>query len=244
MELKLGSERSSLCERARLRGREVARDFLCFLLPITVLPLIAADSPGSSTSGNSYSPPSGFFEPAPTSIWQAGLGEGFKPSTESIGLSLGASYGVSVLGGTERHALALAGISYGRMLTCVWGQGHWYRGNWELRGELVGGVEFDPGDEWVVGLTPHLRYNFATGSRWMPFIDAGAGVTATSIGPPDLSNTFEFNLQGCVGVYYLLKDNLALCVECRYLHLSCARLSSPNNGLNTVVGMVGVNFFF
>jgi len=38
--------------------------------------------------------------------------------------------------------------------------------------------------DWVVGLTPHLRYNFATGTRWIPFVDGGAGVTATASALP------------------------------------------------------------
>jgi hypothetical protein len=74
----------------------------------------------------------------------------------------------------------------------VKGKDHWYRGNWEVRGELFGGAQFSPENDWLVGLTPHLRYNFATGTRWIPFIDAGSGVMATSIGLPDLSGTLQF----------------------------------------------------
>ncbi|MGH7969585.1 MAG: acyloxyacyl hydrolase [Limisphaerales bacterium] len=79
---------------------------------------------------------------------------------------------------------------------------------------------------------------------WVPFFDAGAGVSATSIGPPDLSGTFEFNLQAGLGVHRFLQDNLALTLEGHYLHMSCAGLSSPNAGLNAVVGMLGITWFF
>lgn len=124
------------------------------------------------------------------------------------------------------------------------GVGHFYRGNWELRGELFGGSQFAPTSDSVVGLTPHLRYNFATGTRLIPYFDLGAGVTATSIGPPDLSNTFEFNLQATLGTHWFICDNLALTLEARYLHMSCAGISNPNRGLNTVLGTVGLTFFF
>ena len=140
--------------------------------------------------------------------------------------------------------MALASLSYGYMLVSVEGRGHWYSGNWELRGELFSGAQFSPSTEWLVGLTPHLRYNFATGTRWIPFLDIGAGVSATSIGPPDLSHYFEFNLQAATGVRWFIRDNLAFGVEARYLHMSCAGLSSPNLGLNNVGGMVSISRFF
>jgi len=130
------------------------------------------------------------------------------------------------------------------MLTGVVGQDHWYRGNWEIRQELFGGAQVSPSRDWVVGLTPHLRYNFATGTRWIPYADAGAGVSATGIGHPDLSGTFEFNLQANTGVHWFVRDNMALTFEGGYLHLSCAGISSPNLGLNGVKAMFGVTWFF
>jgi lipid A 3-O-deacylase len=179
-----------------------------------------------------------------TNIWQNDIGGGFKTGIQSISLETGAGYGVKILGSREHHDLALVGISYGYMLGSVEGEGHWFRGNWEFRGELISGAQFSPTDDWLVGLAPHLRYNFATGTRWIPFVDVGAGVSATSIGPPDLSHYFEFNLQGAIGVRWFIRDNVALSIESRYLHMSCAGLSSPNLGLNNVNGMVGVSWFF
>ena len=95
-----------------------------------------------------------------------------------------------------------------------------------------------------MGLIAHLRYNFATGTRWILFLDGGAGVTATGIGHPDLGGTFEFNHQAGVGVLWFLKENVALSLEARYVHWSCAGISNPNLGLNGVTGMLGLTFFF
>jgi hypothetical protein len=78
----------------------------------------------------------------------------------------------------------------------------------------------------------------------VPFADIGAGVTATGIGPPDLSGTFEFNLQAGGGVQWFLKDNVALSVEAHYLHWSCGGIHKPNLGLNGVAGMLGISFLF
>jgi hypothetical protein len=182
--------------------------------------------------------------PADPNIWQNGIGAGFMPGIQSVSFETGAGYGVKILGSEQHHDLALASLSYGYMLGSTEGEGHWYRGNWELRAELFSGAQFSPTDDWLVGLAPHLRYNFATGTRWIPFIDAGGGVSATSIGPPDLSHYFEFNLQGAAGVRWFIRDNVALTIEARYLHMSCARISTPNLGLNNVNGMVGISWFF
>jgi len=135
-------------------------------------------------------------------------------------------------------------LSYGHILSQVKGQGHWYRGNWEARAEVLGGAQFSPTDEWLAGLAVHLRYDFATGTRLVPFVDVGAGVTGTGIREPDLSSIFEFNLRGGGGVHWFLRDNVALTLEVCFFHLSDAEMTSPNLGANGVLGMVGVSRFF
>lgn len=183
-------------------------------------------------------------KPANTSIWQGDVGEGFRSSVQTVSLEVGAAAGFQAFGGEQNHNLALASLSYGHMLGGVVGNDHWYRGNWEIRGELFSGAQFSPSTESLVGLTPHLRYNLATGTRWVPFADLGAGVSATSIGPPDLSGTFEFNLQANSGVNWFLRDNVAITFEVGYMHLSCAGIHPPNQGLNCVKGLVGITWFF
>jgi hypothetical protein len=177
-------------------------------------------------------------------IWTDGVGEGFRSSVHTLSVGVGANAGFAAFGGVQSHDLALMSLSYGHMLGPVWGRDRWYRGNLEWRIELFGGAEFRPDQEWLIGLTPHLRYNFATGTRLIPFFDLGAGVTATGMGPPDLSNTFEFNLQAAVGAQWFIKENLALTLEAKFMHMSCAGISSPNLGLNGVGGMGGIRWFF
>lgn len=184
------------------------------------------------------------LSPSKPTLWERNMGEGFLSSVQTVSLEAGAVKGVAVLGGRESHDLALLSLSYGHMLSHTVAKDHFYRGNWELRFELFGGSQFAPTSDWVIGIAPHLRYDFATGTRFIPYIDFGAGVSATSISPPDLSNTFEFNLQATAGTYWFLRDNLALNLEVRYFHMSCAGISSPNLGLNGVLGMLGLTFFF
>ena len=202
----------------------------------------AEPPPGPAAESKPGELPSG--EPAANEIWQGAVGEGFGRAAQSLSVEAGASDGLAAFGSRQRHDLALTSLSYGHILGGVKGQGHWYRGNWEGRVELFGGSQFSPADEWVVGLTPHLRYNFATGTRLVPFVDAGAGVTGTGIREPDLSNIFEFNIQAGLGVHWFFRDNVALTLEVRYMHLSSAGISSPNLGVNGVLGTVGLSRFF
>lgn len=219
---------------------------LCFVICLAVMTTVndGTCAQPSLSATNSIPSPESEIGSQPPGIWENGVGEGFRPTTKTIGLSVGGNYGLAAFGSRQEHDLAVFTFSYGQMLGPVSGEGHWYRGNWELRGELFTGAQFSPNNEWFVGLTPHLRYNFATGTRWIPFADAGAGVTATGIGPPDLSGTFEFNLQAGGGIHWFLKDNVALTAEGRYVHWSCAGLHKPNLGLNGVMGILGLTFFF
>jgi lipid A 3-O-deacylase len=210
-----------------------------------MIPSVCTAEPLSQpSSANSEPQPQLILQLPETSIWQHGVGEGFRAKTQTIGLGVGGSYGLLILGSKERHELALISISYGYMLGGVQGTTHWYRGNWEVRAELFSGAQFYPDTGWVLGLTPHLRYNFATGTRWIPFIDIGAGATATDIRGPDLGGPFEFNLQGGAGLSWFVKDNMTISLEGRYMHFSSAHIYEPNLGLNTAMGFLGVNWFF
>ena len=185
--------------------------------------------------------------PPKSTIWENGIGSGFVRSAQNFTVEAGAAAGMASLGSHEAHDFALLSASYGHMLGGVVGRDHWWRGNFAWRAELFGGMQYHPEvdtDGWFVGLTPHLRYNFATGTRWIPFLDGGAGVTAMGIGPPDVSGTFEFNLQASAGVQYFLRENLALTSEAKYFHYSCAGLHQPNSGINNVAFLFGVSWFF
>jgi hypothetical protein len=207
----------------------------------------AAEVPGQppSTTTNAMILPE--LNPAKPAIWQDRVGNGFVSTAQNFTVEAGAARGVIIFGSRQEHDLGLLSVSYGHMLGRVIGGDHWYRGNFEGRLEVFGGMQFHPDvdtDGWLIGATPHVRYNFATGTRWIPFVDAGAGVTATGIGPPDLSGTFEFNLQAATGGCWFLRDNLALTGEVRLMHMSCGGIHSPNLGINDVAFMMGVTWFF
>jgi hypothetical protein len=216
---------------------------------LTPLAMSSPEVPAQPTSRETGTAPASdiSLHPGPEGIWQNGVGQGFRSTTHTFSAEAGVGVGMASFGSRQAHDLALTSLSYGHMLGPVVGQGHWYRGNFEWRVEVFGGFQYHPDvntDGWLIGLTPHLRYNFATGTRWIPFIDAGAGVTATGIAHPDLGGTFEFNLQPGVGMHWFVRDNLAVTGEVKYMHMSCAGIDKPNLGLNDVIGLIGLTWFF
>jgi opacity protein-like surface antigen len=180
----------------------------------------------------------------PETVWVDGIGSGFHKGLFQAGGTVGAGFGTRVFGTSVAHDLALASVNLGWVFTDVMASNKWYRGNFELLLELFGGGQFKPSDRYFVGLTPLLRYNFATGSRWVPFVEVGAGVSSTNIDGRDLTGNFQFNLQGGVGTHYFLRDRTALTVQYRWLHFSNANIREPNNGTNTQMFYVGVSWFF
>ncbi len=178
------------------------------------------------------------------SIWSADIGQGFRRGAQEAGLSVGAGFGMRVLGTRHLHDWALGAVHYGRMLTGVLAPDRWYGGNLEFIGSLFGLGQYRTERGYAVGLTPMLRYDFAIGSRVVPFFGVGAGATFTNIRGGDLSTDFEFNLQGGGGIDIFLRENLALSLEYRFIHLSNASWSTPNLGVNTSNLLVGLSWFF
>ena len=158
----------------------------------------------------------------------------------NVGVILGAGFGVAAMGTEIAHDLATATIHAGKLLETE----HPFFRHIELGGELWGGGQYHPESAYVLGLTPVLRYHFLPKARFTPFVDGGAGVTATDIMHPDLSTTFEFNLQVGAGFHWTLRKDLALTFQARYLHISNAGIETPNNGVNSFLFSAGVTRFF
>ena len=197
---------------------------------------LAPTDPTSGQPGSLASQPAG--------IWQDGIGSGFRKNTIQAGFSVGGGFGKAAFGSWKAHDLSLGSINAGYILTDVVGRDHFYQGNLEVLGELFSGAEFHPHTRYLTGFTPLVRYNIATGTRWVPFLTCGAGLTLTDIGHPDLSGTFQFDPQGGAGTHYFFRENVAFTTEWRWLHLSNAGISEPNHGVNTQMFMAGITWFF
>jgi lipid A 3-O-deacylase len=199
----------------------------------------AGDSP-STTAFNSKLK----LSQAESDIWVADVGNGLRKETHEIEFSVGAGFGLKDVAGRENHDIGIAMFRYGWTMSGLLGAEHWYRGNLELVGELFLGGQYNPRAAYVVGATPLFRYNFATGSRWLPFAEAGFGPTVTDIGEPDLSSKFEFNIQAGVGSHYFWNDRQAITMQARFMHISNAGFERPNIGVNSGLFMIGTSWFF
>ena len=89
------------------------------------------------------------------------------------------------------------------------------------------------------------RYNFVTGTRWVPFFDLGIGLLHWNIElPRALETHFNFTLQVGTGLHYFVADHLAVTGEVRLFHISNSHRESPNIGINSMVYVLGASYFF
>jgi hypothetical protein len=125
------------------------------------------------------------------------------------------------------------------------------RGPFPVRGSLE--VIFEP--TFMITTTPSttfgegasllLRYNFVTGTRWVPFLDLGMGILHWNLNLPTILETrFNFTLQTGPGLHYFATDHLAITGQVRLHHISNAGIESPNIGVNSSVYLLGVSYFF
>jgi hypothetical protein len=178
-------------------------------------------------------------------IWEDDvIGHGFRRGVQETGFLLGTGVSAPYVGDRTSHDLALAQIYYGWMLGSVRASDKWYRGNWEIMEDLVAGGQYFPARHYVAGEATFLRYNFATGTRWMPFLDGGVGILGTDIGHPDLGTIFEFDEQIGPGINYFWRKNSALSFEYRFTHISNAGIKPPNQGVNEHMFYVGLTWYF
>ena len=207
--------------------------FLAALFPAAFLgPFVPAASGAGAES------------PAQSELSDPGMPErGFRKNETSLGFAVGGGLGTRVLGSEKRHDLVEGLVRAGWVFSDVMAPGHWYGGNWELLGEIFGGSQVHPRYRYFVGFTPLIRYTFAP-RPWAPFLNAGAGVSATDIQAPDLNKAFQFNLQAGGGVHYFLREKTALTLEYRWLHFSNAGMTEGNLGTNTQMLLLGLNWFY
>lgn len=97
------------------------------------------------------------------------------------------------------------------------------------------------------GVSLLARYNFVTGTRWVPFFDLGIGLLHWNLelrDPRVLGTRFNFTLHGGPGLHYFATDHLAITGQMRFHHISNAGRARPNIGVNSSVFLLGFSYFF
>jgi lipid A 3-O-deacylase len=166
---------------------------------------------------------------------------------QSLGISGG--YGLALpVGGTDAPELediefVYATPRWGVGITDPLGGRSWYRGNFELLLEGTFLYMLEPKRGIAGGLAPGVRYNFLTGTRIIPFLQAGVGFIALDADLTRQSDGLNFILQSGLGLHYFITQRTALTGEWRFHHISNASIHDKNAGINSSLFMLGVTYF-
>ncbi|MBF8298118.1 MAG: exported protein of unknown function [candidate division NC10 bacterium] len=184
--------------------------------------------PGGTGGGSSLRPEEGFQ----SGTWHLGLMGGY-----SIPHKIFAPRSANV-----HYAPLLFQIGY--TLTDVRGPFP-VRGSLEVIFEPTFMITTSPSTTFGEGASFLLRYNFVTGTRWVPFLDLGMGILHWNLRLPTILETrFNFTLQTGPGLHYFVTDHLAITGQVRLHHISNADTEKPNIGVNSSVYLLGVSYFF
>jgi opacity protein-like surface antigen len=138
----------------------------------------------------------------------------------------------------------LSELQLGYMLTKIHGSGL-LRGDLEIVGELFGSYVFAGPGDYIFGGTLWGRYNFVPrSSAFVPYLQAGAGLTSTDIDRDFLGQPFNFNLNLGAGVRCFIAERWALSLEFRYQHISNCNTAPHNLGINAQGPMIGLSYLF
>ncbi len=134
---------------------------------------------------------------------------------------------------------------FGYFLSGEIGKG-WYRGRHELFIELPVHLAVDPQARVLAGgyLLGSWKFTGLKEKRLYPYIFAGGGVLFVDLGLPTMGSRLNFSYQGGTGIQYLIRNDLAVSAEYRYLHISNAGTAQPNEPLNSSKFLLGISFFY
>jgi lipid A 3-O-deacylase len=136
-----------------------------------------------------------------------------------------------------------AGVRFGFL---PWGA----RGPGWLRGALEIGVEpiyqrfVEPDDAFFAGLGAVARYHLLPLGRLVPYVELGAAPGYTDLRVIEQRTDVVFLLLGGVGASVFVADRVALYAGYRLQHISNAGTDTPNRGINSHTGVLGLSIFF
>ena len=123
------------------------------------------------------------------------------------------------------------------------------RGNLEAILELTNSIIYKGPGNYMGGLTALIRYNIVPkGSRFVPYIQVGAGVVYTDAYKDRtqnaIGNSVEFTPQGSVGCHYMINKNWSISAEAIFHHISNAGVDHRNRGINAFGVFLGLTYYF
>ncbi len=178
----------------------------------------------------------------------AQAGEMTSVSSASREYTFLAGYGITHqgFGETQTQVQVVDAIGrFGYFLSDEIGKG-WYRGRHELLIELPLHLAVDPQTRVLIGgyLLGSWKFTGLKEKRLYPYLFAGGGILFVDLGLSTMGSRLDFSYQGGTGLQYLIRENLAVMAEYRYLHISNAGTAQPNEPLNFNHILFGISFFY
>ena len=152
--------------------------------------------------------------------------------------------GHTVPGGTKNTSVWNLGLRYGWILTRPHGPG-FLKGRFEYAVDAVPVfLVFQPANtSYGAGFNPiDLKWNFATRSAVVPYLEIDGGTLFTNHTVPTGTNAVNFTTSGVFG-FHFLGERHAWSIEARYMHISNAGLATLNPGINTFQVRLGIGKF-
>jgi hypothetical protein len=171
--------------------------------------------------------------------------EGFQSGTWHLGVKSGYGDSHKIFAGRESGVnFAPLFFQIGYTVTDVHGPFP-VRGSLEVIFEPTFMFISEPAKTFGEGASILLRYNFVTGTRWVPFFEAGIGILHWNLHiPRDLNSQLNYTILSGPGVNYFLTDKLAITGQVGLHHVSNGGRKSPNVGVNSSMYLLGVEYYF
>ncbi len=152
--------------------------------------------------------------------------------------------GPAIGGGVGDRAFWFVAGRWGRQITAEGGDS-WARGHLQYAIEAMPlYLHFQSKTVYGAGITPLLlRYHFTRRQRLVPFLEAGAGILATTEQVPEATSRFNFTPQAGVGLQFVTASGPAWTLGIRYHHTSNAGIAQRNPGVNAIVFHAGISWW-
>jgi lipid A 3-O-deacylase len=117
--------------------------------------------------------------------------------------------------------------------------GNFWRGNLEA----FIGKTLEPDNRVAVGVTPMVGYDLAAFSWPNWFVEGGVGLFYTDVKVPGFGSHWVFSPQAGIGRIFKIDPEHSITVRLRYHHLSNAYLNKENTSIDSLLLMVGFDFW-
>lgn len=179
--------------------------------------------------------------------WEGEVGGPLRAGAKEMGLQLGYAPSIRIGGTQNNYTFAFANPRFGYVFTDLIGEdvcGGFLKGNGEVVFEGLFGMGLKGAHGATEGLALNYKHNFITGTRFVPFVELGLGLSMNQWHIHECQSDFEFITQIGAGCQYFFVDDWALIVQGRWHHMSNAGMTSPNPGLNDIMLTGGITHFF